>query len=96
MKTGEVPNAEQTAVIYVCAEPVMREFEEYVMKEGYSMHVLVQHEYADVLGPAEPITFESLGRCQPTAKFIYEGIVWHHPDGRMAKIKVRDFPKADA
>lgn len=23
----------------------------------------------------------------------FEGIVWHHPDGRMAKIKVRDFPK---
>ena len=20
-----------------------------------------------------------------------EGIVWHHPDGRMAKIKARDF-----
>ena len=23
----------------------------------------------------------------------YEVIVWHHPDGRMAKIKKRDFPK---
>lgn len=22
----------------------------------------------------------------------YEGIVWHHPDGRMAKLKRRDFP----
>jgi hypothetical protein len=22
----------------------------------------------------------------------YEGIVWHHPDGRMAKLKKRDFP----
>lgn len=22
----------------------------------------------------------------------YEGIVWHHPDGRMAKVKRRDFP----
>ena len=21
----------------------------------------------------------------------YEGLVWHHPDGRMAKIKRRDF-----
>jgi hypothetical protein len=26
----------------------------------------------------------------------FEGIVWHHPDGRMAKIKVRDFPKPNA
>jgi hypothetical protein len=23
-----------------------------------------------------------------------EGIVWHHDDGRMAKIKARDFPRA--
>ena len=23
----------------------------------------------------------------------FEGIVWHHPDGRMAKLKARDFPK---
>ncbi len=23
----------------------------------------------------------------------FEGIVWHHPDGRMAKIKASDFPK---
>lgn len=22
-----------------------------------------------------------------------EGVVWHHPDGRMAKIKTRDFPR---
>jgi len=25
-----------------------------------------------------------------------EGIVWHHPDGRRAKLKVRDFPVTDA
>jgi hypothetical protein len=25
----------------------------------------------------------------------WEGIVWHHPDGRMAKLKRRDFPLAD-
>jgi hypothetical protein len=25
----------------------------------------------------------------------FEGIVWHHPDGRMAKLKVKDFPKAE-
>lgn len=23
----------------------------------------------------------------------FEGIVWHHPDGRMAKLKRRDFPE---
>jgi hypothetical protein len=25
----------------------------------------------------------------------HEGIVWHHPDGRMAKLKVRDFPRLE-
>ena len=24
---------------------------------------------------------------------LYEGIVWHHPDGRRAKIKIRDFTR---
>ncbi|MFC5181831.1 hypothetical protein [Actinomadura harenae] len=23
----------------------------------------------------------------------YEGIVWHHPDGRLAKLKRRDMPQ---
>ena len=23
----------------------------------------------------------------------FEGVVWHHPDGRMAKIKAKDFPR---
>jgi hypothetical protein len=22
----------------------------------------------------------------------WEGVVWHHPDGRMAKLKARDLP----
>ncbi len=26
----------------------------------------------------------------------FEGVVWHHPDGRMAKIKVSDFPEVGA
>lgn len=26
-------------------------------------------------------------------KYGYEGVVFHHPDGRMAKLKARDFPK---
>jgi hypothetical protein len=27
------------------------------------------------------------------AEFEGEGIVWHHPDGRMAKLKRKDFPR---
>lgn len=41
-------------------------------------------EYNDV-----PIEFEAL-KTWLTDKDI-EGIVWHHPDGRMVKIKKKDF-----
>jgi hypothetical protein len=57
--------------------------------EGYEAHCLGFHDCADPLLDA-PRDFDSL------AKYLhahpYEGIVWHHPDGRMAKIKRRDFP----
>lgn len=61
--------------------------------EGYETHLLIYHDGADVL-PDAPRDFGGLARwlrAQP-----YEGIVWHHPDGRMAKIKRRDFPKPGA
>lgn len=56
--------------------------------EAVDAHMLVSHnatrDYADV-----PRTFNEL-RDWLAGKNI-EGIVWHHPDGRMAKIKLRDF-----
>ena len=54
--------------------------------EKFGEHVLVQHG-ADVLNA--PHTFQEL-REWFTDKDI-EGVVWHHPDGRMVKIKKRDF-----
>lgn len=40
-----------------------------------------------------PIEFEALADWLRGVDYPgFEGIVWHHPDGRMAKIKVRDFP----
>lgn len=54
--------------------------------ERFEQHELVLHG-ADVLDA--PRTFEGL-RGYFTGRDI-EGIVWHHPDGRMAKIKARDF-----
>lgn len=56
-------------------------------------HDLIDHWYADVLDDA-PRDFDGLAswlRAHP-----YEGIVWHHPDGRMCKLKRRDFPAVDA
>lgn len=62
--------------------------------DGFDTHVLVRHEHAEVIRPLPPLTFSGLRDwMQRTA---YEGIVWHHPDGRMAKLKRRDFPKAVA
>jgi hypothetical protein len=51
-------------------------------------HWLMSHADATVLDA--PRDFEGLAKH--LADFEHEGIVWHHPDGRMAKIKVRDFP----
>jgi hypothetical protein len=39
--------------------------------------------------PDAPRMFEGLRTW--LAENDVEGIVWHHPDGRMAKIKARDF-----
>lgn len=60
--------------------------------EGFNRHVLVPHEYAmelrsilDLDTPEELISF-----ARWAGEEGYEGIVWHHPDGRMAKLKARD------
>jgi len=56
--------------------------------EKLEMNVLVQHSCI-IDYPDAPRTFEAL-RDWLAGKDI-EGLVWHHPDGRMAKIKLRDF-----
>ncbi len=56
--------------------------------EGAEGHELVRHEDAEILGDA-PRDFDGLASWLHAHS--YEGIVWHHPDGRMAKIKKRDF-----
>ena len=66
--------------------------------EGWAWHELVRH---GMLQPVEdpPRTFDGLRDW--LAEHNHEGLVWHHPDGRMAKIKARDFgikrkPKAES
>jgi hypothetical protein len=51
-------------------------------------HELVPHAEAEVL--EAPRDFAGL-RDWLLAHPQYEGIVWHHPDGRRAKLKHRDF-----
>lgn len=56
--------------------------------EGLEEHILIAHATARVFNDA-PREFEAL-KAWLADKDI-EGLVWHHPDGRMAKIKKRDF-----
>ena len=55
--------------------------------EGFESHVLVPHG-RQILDPC-PRDFDGLREYLRTANI--EGIVWHHPDGRMVKIKTKDF-----
>ena len=55
--------------------------------EGFTAHTLVRHG-AEAL-PDAPRDWEGLIAYLGSRDI--EGIVWHHPDGRMAKIKKRDF-----
>jgi hypothetical protein len=61
-------------------------------KAGFAGNFLVRHG-ADKLPHDTPRTFDGLKtffeQDNPLSKL--EGIVWHHSDGRMAKIKRRDF-----
>ena len=61
--------------------------------ERYESHRLVRHDYAEVLADS-PRTFDGLRAWLVAHDF--EGIVWHHPDGRRAKLKKRDFPRGAA
>ncbi len=56
--------------------------------EKYASHVLVPHSVELLALDGVPRDFEGL-RTYLTGKDI-EGIVFHHPDGRMAKLKKRD------
>lgn len=55
--------------------------------ENLTEHILVPHG-RDVLDDC-PRTYDGIRDYLATRNI--EGIVWHHPDGRMAKIKTADF-----
>lgn len=55
--------------------------------EGWPGHQLIRH--GGIMEDDVPRTFEGLREWLATQDI--EGIVFHHPDGRMAKIKLRDF-----
>lgn len=55
--------------------------------ENVIMHVLLAHAQAEMV--EAPRTFAALREW--FAGRNIEGLVWHHPDGRMVKIKKKDF-----
>lgn len=66
--------------------------------ENYDHHVLIRHAEAMLLPVSdrsrkELRTFEDFKLFLEFVdrEFKWEGLVWHHPDGRMAKLKVSDF-----
>jgi hypothetical protein len=58
--------------------------------EKFVSHVLVPHDGV-IIKEAVPTDFEGLKEYLNDREI--EGIVWHHPDGRMVKIKKKDFFK---
>lgn len=60
--------------------------------DDWPEHTLVRHETAEQI-QLDELTFEGL-RAEVAylggGPLGWEGIVWHHPDGRMAKLKARD------
>lgn len=58
--------------------------------ERYARHVLVSHARADWI-TTDARTYDDLQDMLTDPDWVHEGIVWHHPDGRRAKLKKRDF-----
>lgn len=59
--------------------------------DHFERHLLISHAEDVERYPAmdNPRGYDELRKVM--AALPWEGIVWHHPDGRMAKLKVRDF-----
>lgn len=65
--------------------------------DGFDAHILMPHGWAPL---SERLDVERSPRDYDGLRAWlldrpYEGIVWHHLDGRMAKLKKRDFPGAE-
>lgn len=58
--------------------------------EKMDRHVLIMHGHG-CAGTLDGVPRDFDGLREWLAGKDIEGVVWHHPDGRMAKIKLRDF-----
>lgn len=61
--------------------------------EALDRHTLIRHATAETVDPSlDERTYDGIANFLATHK--WEGLVYRHPDGPMAKIKARDFPTA--
>jgi len=58
--------------------------------EGLDEYALIRHAGLPEV-PNVPLTYDELRDFM--SRWPHEGIVWHHPDGRAAKLRVTDFPR---
>lgn len=58
-------------------------------REGFKEHILVRHRESDLW--ITDYTFDGLKNLLSNSALDIEGIVWHHPDGRMCKLRKSDF-----
>jgi len=65
--------------------------------DDYDAHILMPHGWAMLSIRQDFITAprDYDGLRDWLHKRPYEGIVWHHPDGRRAKLKEKDFPRQE-
>lgn len=61
--------------------------------KGLKTHQLWRHGSVILYELHPPYTFESLKKYFLSLPKHVEGVVWHHPDGRMVKLRVGDFKK---
>jgi hypothetical protein len=60
--------------------------------EGQEKHALIAHKEALPLNDTGRTYGDIVAQIRTVGEQGIEGIVWHHPDGRMAKLKVKDMP----
>lgn len=64
--------------------------------EDFDAHVLVPHGCSHIPTLDPPVDAETIvDVVRDLARRGWEGVVWHHPDGRMVKLKGRDLRPED-
>jgi hypothetical protein len=59
--------------------------------DGYDHHVMIRHDRVETIAAAESLIDDPKNLVRwANAVLGAEGVVWHHPDGRRAKLKYKD------